>query len=145
MHWCINVISHSETETKLLTEQSVFTEKISLSLQFSKMLKLKLQFQKHLKVNKKYTLLSLCFKLKWKTGIGYNKKVSNGIDLALQQVWCNSKLISCDKLQVWIGITSIAVFGKKRPCDQKCAITILIRILEQLDLKYCFQIHLYTF
>ena len=57
----------------------------------------------------------------WKTGIGYNLKVSNWIDLALQQVWCNSKLISCDKLQVWIGITSIAVFGKKRPCDQKCA------------------------
>lgn len=71
--------------------------------------------------NAKDTLLSLCFKLKWKTGIGYNKKVSNWIDLALQQVWCNSKLISCDKLQVWIGITSIAVFGKKRPCDQKCA------------------------
>ena len=64
IQWCINVISHSETETKLLTEQSVFTEKTSLSLQFSKMLKLKLKFQKHLKVNKKYTLLSLCFKLK---------------------------------------------------------------------------------
>ena len=58
VHQCI---SHSETETKLLTEQSVFTEKISLSFQFTiqqnvdpRNLKLKLLFQKHSKVNKKY-------------------------------------------------------------------------------------------